>query len=90
MAFMMIAYSVSTNAWYIGFQPGDIKCSAPLDGTPLVVDVDEGGHPVGLEFLDATRFLSFLMEHGGRLEIPEQIDPGTWGSEALFANAPAG
>lgn len=84
---MTITYSASVNALYIRFRPGEIEVSAPLDGTPLVVDVDAKGHPVGLEFLDATGFMDFLAQQGGRLEIPEQLDPETWGTKAPVAKA---
>jgi uncharacterized protein YuzE len=42
----------------------------------VYIDVDADGRQIGIEFLNADDFLSFLARHGGRLTLPEQIEEG--------------
>ncbi len=64
------------NALYIYFREipdGGVARTVELE-EGVNLDIDEEGRTLGLEFVDAGDFHSFLQNHGGKLDIPEKAE----------------
>lgn len=75
---MRIELDREAGALYLQIVPGEIPAGGvarTLEIEPDVyLDLDAENHPLGLEFVHAADFQDFLERHGGRLEIPDQVE----------------
>jgi uncharacterized protein YuzE len=71
---MRIEYDKEANAVYV-YLRGEIPYGGAARTVELeagvYLDVDRGGRPLGLEFLDLRDFLTYLERNGGRIEVPK-------------------
>ncbi len=56
---MKIDYSKTANALYVTLRAGDVSETVEVEDM-VYVDVDEGGTPLGVEFVNADAFVPFL------------------------------
>jgi len=66
-------YSADENLLYIALGEGPAAETLEVEES-VYLDLDTDGKPIGVEFLNAADFLSFLERRGGTLLLPEHID----------------
>jgi uncharacterized protein YuzE len=80
-----IRYTQSSDAAYIRLRQGAYSESVS-NTDDLTLDIDAQGYVLGIEILNASTFFSDLNRgFGGKLELPERIDPKTFDPATLFA-----
>ncbi len=84
---MTITSAPDVNAAYIAvgdIAPGEVAQSVPINDD-LILDIAADGAVLGLEILNASTFFSDLhRSFGGRLELPERLDPKTFDPTRLM------
>lgn len=63
---MIMTYDASVNAMHIRFGGGKVSTTVEIEPFVLV-DLDDRGHVLGIEFVNASDLWSFLSRHGGTL-----------------------
>jgi uncharacterized protein YuzE len=61
---MRIEYGPTIGALYVRLRPGDVADTVEVD-IDVDADLDEAGEPIGVEFLDADGFFSFVERYAG-------------------------
>ena len=69
---MQIRLDPDVNALYIEVRAGEVAKTVEVSEM-VYLDVDEGGAPLGLEFVNADDFIPFLREHAGGAEVPDEL-----------------
>lgn len=69
---MQIKLDPDVNALYITFAEGKVARTIEV-AEAVYADMDEGGNPLGLEFIDADDFIPFLRERVGDVAVPPQL-----------------
>lgn len=74
---MRIELDTEANALYLyirdEIQPGEAVRTLQIE-EGVNLDLDADNRPLGLEFVYAEDFQSFLERHGGRIRIPERVE----------------
>lgn len=73
---MRFELDTEVNSFYIYFREigsGEVNRTVELE-EGVNLDIDAHGRILGLEFVDAEDFGSFLAEHGGSLDIPGRVE----------------
>ena len=66
-------YLTDEKLLYVAMGEGPVAETIELEES-VYMDLDANGRPIGIEFLNADDFLSFLERRGGGLSLPEYID----------------
>ena len=69
-------YSADENLLYVALGVGPAAETIEVEES-VYVDLDADGRPIGIEFLNADDFLSFLARHGGQVTLPERVVDGS-------------
>ena len=69
---MKIEYDPEARALYIQVKEGEIADTVEI-GDNVYADVDEQEETIGVEFLNADKFLAFIEEHNGVLSLPAPV-----------------
>lgn len=71
-AALRIRYDADADAMYLTVNEGAVADTVEI-AEMVYVDVDGEGRPLGIEFVVASDFLSFLSRHGGELILPPTL-----------------
>ena len=71
-AALRIRYSAADRALYLTLREGEVAETIEVEDL-VYVDVDEGGRPLGIEFVAAEDFLPFLARRGGEFVLPARV-----------------
>ena len=69
---LRIKYDADADAMYLRLREGSVSETIEIEEM-VYVDVDNGGRPLGVEFVVAADFLAFLARHGGEFVLPARL-----------------
>ena len=78
VAALRVRYDAEADAMYLRLRDGSVADTVEIEQM-VYVDVDDAGHPLGIEFVVASDFLQFLSRRGGEFSIPQRIEPAEAG-----------
>jgi uncharacterized protein YuzE len=73
-AALRVRYDAEADAMYLRLRDGSVAETVEIEEM-VYVDIDEEGHPLGIEFVVASDFLPFLSRRGGEFSVPRRIEP---------------
>ncbi|HEU5422873.1 MAG TPA: DUF2283 domain-containing protein [Nitrolancea sp.] len=69
---MKIEFDKLVNILYLRLRPGTVERTIEF-AQDVYLDIDDEGHVLGAEFVNAGDFFAILNQHDGKLDIPERI-----------------
>jgi len=69
----LFEYSSDENLVHVAHGEGPAAETIEVEES-VYLDINDDSRPIGVEFLNAADFLSFLERRGGKLFLPEYID----------------